>query len=409
MFVSFALVVCLGLIVHAGDLTTPGFPFDDVYYPNANWSDTFDWKLLKEYSTQYRNILISPASLKILLALLYQGSSGITQREFESLLQFTDQKTVREQYRTVLSQLQIIENHEYVFNMGTRIFLDPSVQPQQRFASIAKDFFKTDIEITNFHESLEASESINSWAEKLTNGRISTLVTPADVQYSVMVLANAMYFRGSWRYQFPKENSRNGKFFIPHGDEFVTVQTPYMSTVDKFYYTESSTLDAKILRLPYKGGRYSMFIVLPNSRGGLPNLMKSININSLKDAMFTLDLQSVDVRLPKFKFDFQAKLGQTLRNFGLMQMFQNTASFPGIARDNTTRQLVVSDIIQKSGIAIDEEGSVAYAASEVSLDNRFAQYARPLFDASHPFMFHIEDERTGTILFVGKIENPLEK
>ncbi|XP_074033585.1 serine protease inhibitor 2 [Leptinotarsa decemlineata] len=407
MLVLWFIGIILGISVRGIDLTT--LP-EDIYYPSNNWSDTFDWKIFKEVSSDFRNTLISPISIKIVLALLYEGSSGVTKREFENVLQFTDKADVQEQYRDILNKLQATETSEYVLNMGTRIFLDTPIEPKQKFASIAQDSFKADIVPTNFSYSPDASQTINSWVEKLTNGKISKLVDTGDLQDAIMVIANAVYFRGSWRYQFPRDQTQLGKFYVPDANGFLTINTPFMSTNNKFYFLESPTLDAKIIRLPYKGGRYSMFILLPNSKGGLPMLMKSLSLHNLKNLLYLMDLRLVHVQLPKFKFDYQVRLSKPLQDFGLLQMFQNTASFPGIARGNSSllRKLVVSDIIQKSGIEIDEEGSVVYAASEITVGNKFGE-PQSSFHANHPFMFYIEEELTGTILFVGKCENPLEE
>jgi serpin peptidase inhibitor clade A protein 3 len=372
------------------------------------WSDTFDWKLLKAYSTpNYRNVLVSPIGLKLVLALLYEGSGGLTEREFQNNLQFPlDKQHFRENFQNILQALQPSERKEYILNLGTRIFLDSRLTAQQNFAAKALHNYRTDIEKTNYSEPHEASQTINSWIDKLTNGKVSHLISPGDLQDAIMIIANAIYFKGTWRHQFPKNNTALGGFYVSPS-EIVTV--PYMTTTDAFYYFESNALDAKILRLPYKGQNYALFIVLPNSKAGLSELIKKINLHVLKKELYLMDKVPVEVRLPKFKFNFQARFTKTLQDFGLRQMFQNTASFPGIARGipNLLRMLVVSDIIQKAGIELDEEGSVVYAATEVQVGNKFG-VVDYVFNATHPFLFFLEEQTKGTILFVGKVENPLE-
>ncbi|CAH1112898.1 unnamed protein product [Psylliodes chrysocephalus] len=407
MLLFLIIGLCLTHVAQT-DPATKYMPLDtDVYYPSINWSSTFDWKLLKEYAPFNPNLLISPISLKLILSLLYQGSAGITKREFETVLEFENQLSEREEVRDVLTKLQIMESPDYFLNLGTRVFLDSGIVPQQKFASIAKDYYRSDIALTNFCNTEEAGYSINSWAEKLTNGRISKLVNPADLEDAIMVIANAVYFKGSWRYPFSNKTVQD-KFYVPNGDNFFAITASFMSTEDKFYIHDSPKLDAKILRLPYKGGRYSMFIVLPNSKGGLNSLIRQIHLGNLKNMLYMMDKRPVQVKIPKFKFDFQARFSKTLQEFGLLQMFQNTASFPGIARGNSTilRKLLVSDIVQKSGIEVNEYGSIVYAASELTIGNKFGEQITT-FEATHPFMFFIEEEINGIVLFVGKVENPL--
>lgn len=404
------IVIAITGIVGGQDVQAPLAEQDkDVYYPALNWSDIFDWKLLKEFASENKNVVFSPISLRIVLALLYQGSSGATEREFQNVLQFVDKASVRDQYRDVLTALQTSEKKEYVLNMGSRIFLRSEIEPKQKFASVAKDIFKTDIEAVDFTEA-NSSEAINYWVEKLTEGKITQLVKPEELKDTIMLIANAVYFKGTWRHQFPKNDSFFGNFYLINDDDILTVTVPYMTNEEQFYYVESQNFDAKFLRLPYKGGRYSMIMILPNSKGGLPALLKRINLYNVKSLLYLMDKRTVKVTLPKFKFDFQKRLAPILQKFGMHQMFQNTASFPGIARGNSTllRRLVVTDVIQKAGIELDETGTVAYAATAVNIGNKIGE-AEAFFEATHPFLFFIEEESTGSILFAGKLENPLEE
>lgn len=128
-----------------------------------------------------------------------------------------------------------------------------------------------------------------------------------------------------------------------------------------------------------------MFLLLPNSKGGLEDLLNSVSVTSLKRELLAMDQLQVAIAIPKFKFRFQSRMTQVLKEvptiysikisgiylfvlqMGLREIFQNTASFPGIAT-KPTKRLVVSDIIQKSGVEVDEEGSLAYALT--GMDNK---------------------------------------
>lgn len=181
-----------------------------------------------------------------------------------------------------------------------------------------------------------------------------------------------------------------------------------MTTTDSFYYVESPQLDAKILRLPYKGGQFSMFFILPRTETALQDTINRLDLTNLRQDLRLMDQQTVKVILPKFQYSDQNSFTQFLRDLGLRQMFQNTASFPGIARGTyyrTLRRLVVSDVIQKTGIEINEEGAEVYAATDVQVGNKNKE-PNVVFNASHPFLFFVEDQRSGAILFVGKVVDP---
>ncbi|KAJ8923743.1 hypothetical protein NQ315_010324 [Exocentrus adspersus] len=411
MLLCLVLGICLGLTSALDKQSQASRSNDEEsYYPNLNFSDTFDWKLLKEFASKHKNVLLSPISLKLILALLYQGSSGPTEREFQNVLQFVDKKSVDDVYSAILSSIQASERSEYLLNMGTSIFLDSQIPPNPNFELKASQHYRTEIKPVKFADSLNATTVVNSWVEKVTNGKVTKIVTPDDLQQTIMLITNALYFKGTWRHQFPKNQTYFGKFVVNYHNvhDIETVTVPYMFTIDTFYIKESQELDAKILRLPYKGSSYSMFIILPNSIGGLPSLLKKINLNSISSLLFSMEKRLVEVNIPKFKFSFKTKMADALYKFGLRQMFENTASFTGITKGNNTllRMLVVSDIVQKTGIELDEEGSVVYSATDVNIGNKFGE-PREVFYATHPFLFFIEGPN-GSVLFNGKIENPLQ-
>ncbi|KAG5895061.1 hypothetical protein JTB14_021028 [Gonioctena quinquepunctata] len=405
----FILVLLLGFTCNATDISTTN---DDLYYPSFEFSDILDWQLLKVYSSQYRNVILSPVSLKVILALLYQGAGGATAKEFENVLHFVNQTSSRLHFSDILGRLQESKRSEYLLNLGTSIFLDKQITTNPDFENVSRKYFRTDIKPTNFSNPDDASKSINQWIQRLTNGKVTELVTPDEVQHTIMLITNAVYFKGTWTHQFPKERSYDGYFYYSKdhlSTEIDHLTVPYMTTTDEFYFKEVHSLDAKILRMPYKGSSYSMFFILPNSRKGLPDLLRNINLSKITEALYDMDKRVVDVHIPKFKFNFLANLAEPLKEFGLRQMFQNAANFSGIVKTKgiPSNQLVVSDIVQKSGIEVDEEGSVVYSATDINIGNKFGE-AKSVFIASHPFLFYIEGPN-GTLLFIGKVENPLEE
>ncbi|KAF5288380.1 hypothetical protein FQA39_LY15470 [Lamprigera yunnana] len=380
---------------------------NDDYLPTLNWSDTFDWQLLKAVSKEHqKNVMISPLSLKLALVILYEGSEGSTKKEFQSVLQYPEKKSeIRKKYETVLKDI-LKNKKDFLINIGTRLFLDSTITPNQNYAATVKSAYDTDVFPTNFSNAAEAGKIINSWAESLTDGNIKDLINAEEIQDdALLVVANAVFFKGKWRHKFPKENTHQGGFYVSP-TEVVTVQ--YMSNSDIYYYAESKELDAKILRLPYKA-KFGFFIVLPNTKGGLTELMKHAILPTLNRQLYIMDSRKVDVVIPKFKFDFSASYTKILQEFGLTSMFSNTASFPGIARGvgSGTKWLFVNDLKQKSGIELNEEGSTIYAATEIQLGNKFGE-SDTIFNATYPFLFFLEHQSTGTILFAGKIVNPLE-
>ncbi|KAF2884871.1 hypothetical protein ILUMI_21290 [Ignelater luminosus] len=380
---------------------------DDYYMPASDWSDTFDWKLLKAVSAnERRNVLISPLSLKLALVMLYEGSEGQTEKQFQSILQFPERAEIKAKYKSILKHLQK-HSTEHTLKIGTRLFLESSITPIQKYAGTIKDVYDTEIHPTNFSDSINASNSINLWIETITAGHIKNLVSADDLAEDVLLLVgNAIYFKGSWLEKFPVDNNHWSGFYVTPTE---VVKVPYMSTTGKYFAAESKAFDAKILRLPYKGNQFAMYFVLPNTKGGLPDLLDIINLVSLKRQLQFMDNRTVDIVIPKFKFEYATSFTKILQDMGLTNMFSNSASFPLIARGvgYGTKFLFVNDIKQKAGVEVNEEGSEIYVATDIELGSKFGD-ADIIFNATHPFLIFVEERKTGSIVFAGKVENPLQ-
>ncbi|XP_012284745.1 heparin cofactor 2 isoform X2 [Orussus abietinus] len=365
----------------------------------------FDWNLCKSISKSHPgNVLISPISIKLALVLLYEGAQDQTAYELAGVMQLpVGRPATRDRFSQILKSLKTT-SPEYTLNIATRIYVDSTISLRQRYGAIIKSFYDADVLSANFSNAHVAAGDINRWVSNVTQGNIGKMIEDETrLADEVMVVANALFFKGSWhRNPFSISNTKAGTFYKPDGN----VQVPYMNAIGRFYYSEAPELDAKILRLPYQGHKYAMFIVLPRTRSGLGSLLRDINPFILTRHVWLMQDTPVDVSIPKFKFEFTSQLETILRELGIREIFDDTATLTGIARSKrTSRHLVVSEIIQKAGIEINEQGTSAFAATDVHLGNKMAEQT---FYADHPFVFFIEDESTGTIVFVGKVTNPLE-
>ncbi|XP_008207605.3 uncharacterized protein LOC100118367 [Nasonia vitripennis] len=381
---------------------------DDFVPYQGERSNIFDWNLLQNLAKSNRaNLLVSPISLKLALVLLYEGAQDETAQQLATVMHLpVGILATRDKFSSVLKSLQT-RRPEYELNLGTRIFLDQSVTPRQRYGAILKTFYNTDIVSLNFSNTRPSAELINDYARNITQARVQKLVEDeSKLRNSMMLIASAMYFQGTWlRQPFSANQTQIGKFRL--GDGKNTVQVPFMRSSSKFYYAYSSDLEAKILRLPYAGHKLAMYAILPQAPGKLDELLKKVSPFVINRHVWLMQELYVDVMLPKFKFDFTSKLENNLRELGIRDIFDDTATLTGILRSkSTSRRLVVTDIIQKTGIEVSERGTVAYAATEIDIGNKMNDET---FQADQPFLFYIEDESTGTILYMGLVKNPLEE
>ncbi|XP_050680915.1 serine protease inhibitor 27A-like [Leptidea sinapis] len=218
-----------------------------------------------------------------------------------------------------------------------------------------------------------------------------------------MVL-NTLYFKGTWRHQFSVNDTKLDSFYVTPDNKKPTL---FMHVRRKFFYAESVKFSAKILRMSYIGCKFAMYVIVPNSLTGLPQIFN--NIIDLRSELGNLTERLVDVILPKFHFEYTSVLDEVLRELGIRQAFEDTASFPGISRGQTLKnRLKISKVLQRSGIEVNELGSIAYSATDISLDNKFGEDDDMMAQviANKPFMFFIQDEETRQLLFTGRVVDP---
>ncbi|XP_063832706.1 uncharacterized protein LOC135081854 [Ostrinia nubilalis] len=367
--------------------------------------DKFDWSLTKRLSASSdTNFLLSPLGLKLALAILTEAATGLTRSELQSVLGFEmDRVAVRRKFANIVNSLQY-KSPQYVLDLGSKIYVENTAHPRQKFAAVAHESYKTDLTPIDFHNPPAAAKAINDWVANLTQGRITDLVHQDDLENVVVMILNTLYFKGSWRHQFAPNATKQGQFYVTPK---IAKPVYFMNVKDKFYYAESAKFDAKILRMPYMGYKFAMYVVVPNSLTGLNRVLDGLT--ELRPEMDLLQERFVDVTLPRFQFEFSSHLDSVLRDMGVRQAFEDTASFPGIARGQSLQQrLRVSKVLQRSGIEVNELGSVAYSATEISLVNKFGEDDDTAVEviANKPFFFLIQDETTRQLLFTGRVADP---
>lgn len=386
------------------------YAYDDMddYVPfSSDAHDHFSWELLRDVlEEENTNVIISPFSVKLLLAVLAEaaGNNTQTQRELMKTLEvIKSADNLRGFYKKMLTSLKK-ENPYTTLNLETKMFTDEFIEPKQRYAAMLATYYGTDIERLNFKDAQASADHINTWCKNVTRGRLQNLVTKENVQNSVLLLTNAIYFNGLWRRQF--NVTYEGVFFkTPETQSRVQ----YMEQTEYFYYYDHSSMNTKILRLPYKGKKFSMFILLPKTKGGVEELTQILQNDQVKRMQFMMEETKLKVTLPKFKFEFDKNLKNTLSSLGINDIFTDDASLPGLDRGaEVAGKLKVSNVIQKAGIDVNEKGTEAFASTVFEIGNKFG--GNPVieeFTVNRPFIFFIEEEATGSIIFAGKVLEPV--
>ena len=245
----------------------------------------------------------------------------------------------------------------------------------------------------------EARSSINQWVEDKTNNKIKDLIKDdALTSLTRLVLTNAVYFKGFWKDQFNKENTRSYKFKV---SETKSVKIKIMRTYNTYLYGRNEQLSCEILKLPYKEKKMAMMIFLPDEVDGLFKLENQINAEHIRKCEEMMRNDKVHVSLPKFKLDCQFNLNEIFSQLGICDLFDIDNA--DLSEMTGTRELFVFYAVHQAFVNVDEEGTEAAAATGVVAKVRcLTRY----FVADHPFLFVIQHCESGAILFQGRVVNP---
>jgi len=356
---------------------------------------------LKE--TDEGNLFFSPYSVSTALAMTQAGAAGATAKQMAEVLQF---QVSDEELHPAMGQLiRTLRGSEkgYQFRVANRLWGQKGCEFLPDFLKATKTHYGAELGIVDFAGQTEgARQAINQWVEKETERRIQDLIPSGLLARDTrLVLTNAIYFKGNWAVAFDKEATEEAPFFVSPSSE---IAVSMMHHVERFGYRADG--DLQILQMPYAGNALSMVVLLPRTRGGLADLEKKITHDALRDWTKGLRSQKVSVFLPRFAMTAQFSLESVLKSMGMTLPFDaNAADFSLMSRDE---QLFISAVVHKAFVDVNEQGTEAAAATGVIMAPTAApiQEEPPVFRADHPFVFLIRDNRTGCIVFMGRLLDP---
>ncbi|KAJ0750424.1 putative Serpin family protein [Helianthus annuus] len=260
-------------------------------------------------------------------------------------------------------------------------------------------------------KAVEVADEVNSWAKKETNGLIKEVITAQEVTDDTMlILANAIYFKGTWSQQFETSLTEEGDFHLLNGNK---VKVPFMTNYENQFVHEYD--DFKVLGLPYSHGqdkrKFTMYFYLSDAIDGLPSLINKIGSTSnfFDHHIPRKKVRVVEFFIPKFKIEFGFEASDMLKKLGLVLPFKVGDGFTEMIDSPIGKGLYVSTIEHKSLVEVNEEGTEAAAVTVVSHVIKCSRGAASTFVdfvADHPFLFVIREDVTGVVLFVGQVIDP---
>jgi serpin B len=348
------------------------------------------------------NLFFSPTSISTALAMTYAGAEGATEKEMASVLRFTLAETeVHPAFASLMATLNAPKKDTYELRIANRLWGQAGYGFLPNFLTTTRKQYNAELAQVDFVKEAEKSRlEINAWVEEQTNNKIKDLMPPnSATDLTRLVLTNAIYFKGKWRHEFDKKVTKNAPFTVSAREK---VDVPLMFESERFKYSE--TADLQLLEMGYKGDDLSMLVLLPKKVDGLPRLEKDLTAANLDKWSSAMRVQEVQTYLPRFKLTEQFQLNSTLAEMGMPSAFDpGKADFSGM---NGKRDLFISAAVHKAFVEVNEEGTEAAAATGIAVGVTSAPAEPKVFRADHPFVFMIRENRTGSILFMGRVVNP---
>jgi serpin B len=366
-------------------------------------NDAFAFRLYADMASQEGNIIVSPFSVSMAFAMASVGASGQTLTEMHDTLGLSPiAPHVHHTFCRLRQEIGgSLKNGAVTLRMANALWLQSEIITKDAFTNTLVREYCANVKKSDFitHPDLAVSQ-INRWVNEATYGRIPMIMGPDSVSpLTRFILLNAIYFKGSWSSMFLPRNTKPTSFYMTPESN---VKVPMMCQTQSFKMAEAD--DVAILELPYKGGGFSMVLLLPNKRDGLEALEKMLNRERVNLWLRELRSQEVQVFLPRFTFEKRTSLNQTLSRLGMPRAFSaGQADFSFVSDE---KPLYLNFAFHHAGIMVDEEGTTAWAVTAAGGETLGADPLPKLFRADHPFVFMIIENRTGSILFLGRVINP---
>jgi len=367
----------------------------------------FALELYQRLREREGNLFLSPYSISLALAMAYAGARGETATEMAQALHFTlPQERLHPAFnaldlaitsRTTVEGIELNIANAFWGQLGHRFL--------QEFIDLLARDYGAEIRLLSFQDTPEACrEHINEWVSQKTQGKIEELLPPGSVGPDTrLILTNAIYFKGAWKFEFDPGLTQTGEFHLLDGS---TVTVPFMRHFEGGFegvmlnYAEGRIGDVsyQAVELPYVGEELSMVILLPELKK-FKEFEQALNAERLEGILRELRSWEIHLVIPKFSFSSGFSLRGALTGLGMPRAFSPEADFSGM---DGTHELWIDEVYHKAFVKLDERGTEAAAATGVGM-----VLAAPIpVQVNHPFIFLIRDRGTGAILFMGRVLNP---
>jgi serpin B len=390
----------------------PNVPDADMHELVAG-NSVFAFDLYHQVKAEEENLFFSPYSISTALAMTYAGAREETAKQMADTLHFS---LLQEQLHPAFNALDLTvtpnnENTEteteedFTLNIANSLWGQQDYPFHAEFLDLLAENYGAGLRLLDFVNAPEpARQTINDWVSEQTEDKIKDLIPEGAITiYTRLVLANAIYFNASWLHPFDEAGTQDMPFNLLDGTQ-TNVPMMTMSEPAHLPYVQGSGYQA--VELPYMGERASMIIIMPDA-GKFTEFETALDAGQVEAILTNLEYKSVALNLPKFSYEMTLSLKETLEEMGMQNAVDcGLADFSGMAK--IPPNLCISDVFHKAFVAVDEAGTEAAAATVVIIGIESVPMVDVNLTADRPFIFLIRDTQTGSILFLGRVLNPVQ-
>ena len=387
-------------VIHTADAAAPAIPPEIAAAGNR-----FAVDLYGQVSGDGDNVFFSPISAYVAFSMISEAARGETASQLQGIFGFEPDDGLRHNATAILMSSLNQPDPCATLQLASSLWLAEQFEPYDSYIGVVNDAYQADVETVNFMGG--GINRINGWASEKTQGKIPKVLDPDSIPENMTIaILNAIYFKGTWEEPFPAGNTHESDFWTGTQE----VKADFMSMTTEFGYTESDGV--QVLSMPYQGDRLSMLVMLvmlPSDRDGLDTLERIVTSELIEEWQESLRSTLVRALVPKFEMSTHYNLTSPLVNMGVEDVFDPWISdLSGMAHLEPLERLYVNIAIQDAYVKVNEEGTEAAAVTTIGggmMTTSLPPEPVP-FIADHPFLFLIQDDESGTILFMGRVSNP---
>lgn len=393
------LFLAFGLLTGCSQEVDPVFDYNLKSAKVIETNNNFGLELLKiVFENENKpNIMISPASVSIALGMTYNGAESSTMDAFEQVLNY--EGLTRDEVNKITKELinvLLTNTKGNLLEIANSIWYNEEFPVKQDFIDLNSNYYEAQVKELDFGKS-SALKTINDWVSNSTHNKIEKILDNIDPS-TMMILINAIYFNCVWEVEFDPDETYDAPFYTESGTKFGTVEMMKLESTFNVAWADNF----RGLELPYKGNKFSMFLFLPDEGSTVSDLVEELDGETWKEwqSLFT-EVKDYDIEMPRFEFEFARSLKEDLKAMGLDEAFTDQADFSGISDID----LLISNVIHKTFIKVNEQGTEAAAVTAITMDVTSAGPGSILrFD--RPFLFAITENTSKAIIFAGKVSEP---